>query len=90
MLILHIYFYRQLPNYDMVKIAHCNMNPIGALQELSTAYKWTPPFYSFQKLRPMNKNHLQSVVYKTASYEVTCKVFHLQTSGIKRILNISI
>lgn len=71
----------------MVKIAHCNMNPVGALQELSTAYKWTPPFYGFEKLGPLNKDQQQNGVYKTVSYKVTCKVFHLLTTGTQYKLN---
>jgi len=50
------------------------MNPIGALQELCTNYKWTPPFYSFEILK---KDHRECKVL----YKVTCEVFHLQTMG---------
>jgi len=67
--------------YAEVQIAHCNMNPIGALQELSTTYKWTPPFYSFQKLFTSNTSQEHSKKFRTVSYEVTCKIFNLQTIG---------
>lgn len=71
----------------MVKIAHCNMNPVGALQELSTAYKWIPPFYSFEKLGPLKNGQQQIGMYKILCYKVTCKVFHLQTTGTQYKLN---
>lgn len=58
------------------------MNPIGALQELSTTYRLPPPYYSFQKLGPLNNVFQQYVGCKTLSYKVTCQIFNLQTTGI--------
>jgi len=58
-------------NNDSVKVAQCDMNPVGALQELSTSHKWMPPFYNFKKLGKGRR----------ALFEVTCQFFHLLTSG---------
>ncbi|XP_025198322.1 uncharacterized protein LOC112596755 [Melanaphis sacchari] len=63
--------------YKEVQTAHCNMNPIGALQELCIIYKWTPPFYNFKE----NKNQKER---KTILYKVICKILHLQTMGTAR------
>ncbi|XP_029346509.1 uncharacterized protein LOC100575225 [Acyrthosiphon pisum] len=60
--------------YEAVQIAHCDMNPIGALQELCTTYKWTPPFYSFEILK-------KDLSEFKVLYKVTCEVFHLHTMG---------
>lgn len=68
--------YLQQFKHEAVQIAHCDMNPIGALQELCTTHKWTPPFYSFDIL---NKDQSES---KIVLYKVTCEVFHLQTMGM--------
>jgi len=51
------------------------MNPIGALQELCTTYKWTPPVYNFEILSKDQRER------KTVLYKVTCEVFDLQTMG---------
>ncbi|XP_026820424.1 uncharacterized protein LOC113559025 isoform X2 [Rhopalosiphum maidis] len=60
---------------EEVQIAYCDMNPVGALQELCTTYKWIPPSYCFDIL---NKNQREC---KTVLYKVICEVFHLQTMG---------
>lgn len=68
-------------------MAYCDINPIGALQELSTTNKWAAPFYSFEKLFHLNKNQPRhrrnSILFK-----VTCQIFHLQTTGIKFLLRL--
>lgn len=56
-------------------MAHSNMNPIGALSELCTTYKWTPPFYSLQTISK------DQTVHKTTQYMATCKVFDLEVKG---------
>ncbi|CAH1731600.1 unnamed protein product [Aphis gossypii] len=58
-----------------VQMAHCNMNPIGALSELCTTYKWTPPFYSIETISK------DQTIYKTTLYMATCKIFDLQLKG---------
>uniref|UniRef100_A0A2S2PDG6 RISC-loading complex subunit tarbp2 n=1 Tax=Schizaphis graminum TaxID=13262 RepID=A0A2S2PDG6_SCHGA len=60
---------------EEVQIAYCDMNPVGALQELCTTYKWIPPSYCFDIL---NKNQREC---KIVLYKVICEVFHLQTMG---------
>lgn len=52
------------------------MNPVGALQELSTAHKWTPPSYNTQKLQPCKSDH-------KISYKVICDLLFLHTEGNK-------
>ncbi|VVC27127.1 Hypothetical protein CINCED_3A003642 [Cinara cedri] len=64
-------------NYEDVKISHCEMNPVGALQELCIKHKWASPIYNFQKISEPLKNTNRKVV----SYIVTCQLFHLQTTG---------
>lgn len=61
--------------YKEVQMAHCNMNPIGALSELCTTYKWTPPFYSIEIISK------DQTINKRTLYIVTCKVFDLQLKG---------
>lgn len=56
---------------DTVKVAQCDMNPVGTLQELCTTQKWMPPFYNFQR----------SGKGRGALFEVTCQFFYLLTSG---------
>lgn len=72
--------FRQLMNYEAVKLAHCNLSPISALHELIREYNWKPPIYTLQKLDPQ--------FYKGSNrklFEVTCRVVHLETKGINCI-----
>lgn len=62
------------------------MNPIGALQELSTTYRLPPPLYNLQKLGPLN-NIFQQFVGSKTSYKVTCQIFNLQTTGTYLVYN---
>ncbi|XP_050526542.1 RISC-loading complex subunit tarbp2-like isoform X2 [Daktulosphaira vitifoliae] len=71
----------KLTKYDAVQIAHCNMNPIGTLQELCTAHRWAAPFYSFEKLNSFEKCQINKR-NKGIMYKVTCRIFHLETKGI--------
>lgn len=65
-------------NYEDVNISHCEMNPVGALQELSTKHKWASPIYNFQKIFEPLINSKRQVV----SHKVTCHLLHLQTTGM--------
>lgn len=79
-LFIFIFKHRQSSNIKAVQIESCIMNPIGALQELCTAYKWIPPTYNTQKMHPCSSD------YKIA-YRVICHVFFLQTEGINPGIN---
>jgi len=56
-------------------MAHCNINPIGALSEVCTTYKWTPPLYGLETISK------DQTIYKTTLYRATCKVFDLELQG---------
>lgn len=71
--------------YEELLIAHSDINPIGALNELSTTYKWVPPVYSFQKSVFLSKGQQHHAWCKTVSYQVTCCVLHLQTTGNNKL-----
>lgn len=60
-----------LENNEAVKLSQCEMNPIGALQELSVFYKWSAPTYTYQK----------QIQNNTTEYQVICSIFNLQTTG---------
>lgn len=66
-------------------MAHNNINPIGALHELSTTYRWVPPAYSFQKSILLNKVQQYHAWCKTIKYKATCCVLHLQTTGKNKL-----
>lgn len=72
---IKILIFREQLKYKSVQTAHCDMNPVGALQELCTNYKWTPPFYNLEILTKDPSGR------KTLIYKFTCSVFHLQTTG---------
>lgn len=64
--------YREyVKNDEAVKLSHCQMNPIGALQELSVYYKCSSPIYTFHR-------HLENNI---TVYQVMCRIFNLQTTG---------
>lgn len=63
------------------------MNPIGVLQELSTSYKWVPPMYSCVKTNLLNEGQLQCGDNRRESYEVTCQMFNLETTGMQITFN---
>ncbi|XP_050437649.1 RISC-loading complex subunit tarbp2-like [Adelges cooleyi] len=70
----------KLSNYESVQIAHCNMNPIGTLQELCTTQRWAAPFYNFEKICSGEKKKSQGR-NRGITYKVTCRIFHLESTG---------
>lgn len=73
--------------YEAVTTTLCELNPIGALQELCTANRWVCPIYSFQQLIISNNDKLYTGSRRaTISFKVICQMYNSQSTGMYFII----